>query len=523
MYIRTATGRDARAIATVHVVTWQSAYRGIVPEDYLSSLSVENSQTMWEAQLAAAGSSAALIFVAESSEQGVLGFACGGPNRGQESEFDAELYAIYVSPTQQRHGVGRALVKAVALALMGQGRRGLIVWVLSANPARRFYESLGGTFIGERPVMIGAASYPEAGYGWDDLRTLIAALTTSTSRGWFWPGSAVGRRAAVKHIQLAELFNPGEDYKLKVACQIGIQHAIAGVLPELSRVPRERYVETLERIQAGFQAKGLTIAGVESHPVPAEKIKLGLPGRDEEIENYVAAIKALSEVGIPMVCYNFMAGLGWYRTKVDVPERGGALVSEFNNQDANTQGLTEWREVSEDQIWSNIEYFLKAVIPVAEKAKVQMALHPDDPPISPLRGIGRILTSAKNYRRVLGIVPSPVNGITFCQANFKLMGEDIAALAREWCSQKKIFFVHFRDVEGTREHFRETFHDNGPTDMARMLQVYKECGFQGPMRPDHAPTLEGESNDRPGYAMAGKILAIGYMKGAMDSLHIPYE
>jgi mannonate dehydratase len=102
------------------------------------------------------------------------------------------------------------------------------------------------------------------------------------------------------------------------------------------------------------------------------------------------------------------------------------------------------------------------------------------------------------------------------------MGEDVAALAREWCAQKKIFFVHFRDVEGTREHFRETFHDNGPVDLAQMLRIYHECGFEGPMRPDHAPTLDGESNDRPGYAMGGKVLAIGYMKGAMDALGIPY-
>jgi len=161
-------------------------------------------------------------------------------------------------------------------------------------------------------------------------------------------------------------------------------------------------------------------------------------------------------------------------------------------------------------------------MPVAEKAGVKMALHPDDPPISPLRGIGRILTSAKNYRRVLDIVPSPLNGITFCQANFKAMGEDIEALAKEWCRQKKIFFVHFRDIKGTREHFVETFHDNGPTDMARMLQVYHENGFVGPLRPDHAPTLEGEGNDHPGYAFMGQLLAFGYMKGIMDGLKLPY-
>ena len=355
------------------------------------------------------------------------------------------------------------------------------------------------------------------------LAGLAAAVVSGAPRVQAASRAPETARPARGAIKLAEVFGPGEESKLRLARQIGINHAIVGVLDALSRVPRDRYVETLEKIKDVFQAVGMTIAGVESHPVPAEKIKLGLPGRDEEIENYCAAIKALGNLGIPMVCYNFMAGLGPYRTRVDVPDRGGALVMEFDNQAAIRQGLTPWGEVSEDKIWGNLEYFLKAVIPVAEKAGVQMALHPDDPPLSPLRGIGRILTSAQNYRRVLGIVPSPMNGITFCQANFKLMGEDIAALAREWCSQKKIFFVHFRDVEGTREHFRETFHDNGPTDMVQMLRVYGEAGFDGPMRPDHAPTLEGEANDRPGYAMVGKVFAIGYMKGIMKAIEVSYE
>jgi len=345
-------------------------------------------------------------------------------------------------------------------------------------------------------------------------------------------GSSVGlpvtgaqRRAPAKKgtIQLAELFSPGQESRLRLARQIGISHAIVGVSGALGQVPRDRYRETLGKIKADFAAAGMSIRGVESHPVPAEKIKLGLPGRDEEIENYKAAIEALSEVGIPLVCYNFMAGLGWYRTRVDVSERGGALVSEFDYQDSQKQGLTPWGEVSEEKIWQNIEYFLKAIIPVAEKFGVQMALHPDDPPISPLRGIGRILTSAANYRRVLDIMPSPVNGITFCQANFKLMDEDIAALAKEWCRQRKIFFVHFRDVTGTRQHFHETFHDNGPTDMVKMLQIYSENGFQGPMRPDHAPTMEGESNENPGYALVGKVFAVGYMIGVMKALQIPYQ
>jgi mannonate dehydratase len=335
-------------------------------------------------------------------------------------------------------------------------------------------------------------------------------------------GSRDGRKTASNGepgIKLALFAELGR--KTELGAQMGVKHAIVGA--GLGGVPRDRYLPYLQKLKADYAAAGLTILGVESHPVPAEKIKLGLPGRDEEIENYIAAIRALSEVGIRMVCYNFMAGIGWMRTKTDILERGGALTSEFDRSAAEAMGQTEWGEVSEKKIWDNLEYFIKAVMPVAEESEVKFALHPDDPPISPLRGIGRILTNATSFRRVLDLYPSPVNGITFCQANFKTMGEDIEALAKEWCGQKKVFFVHFRDVEGTKEHFRETFHDNGPTDMARMLQVYHENGFNGPIRPDHAPIMAGEANDTPGYGMLGKIFAIGYMKGILDGLRIPYE
>lgn len=324
-------------------------------------------------------------------------------------------------------------------------------------------------------------------------------------------------------IVLTELFRTDEHHKIRLASQIGIRHAIVDVKNVLKDIPRREYGAALRKILSDFRDAGLEFIGVESHPVPAEKIKLGISGRDEELENYIAVIRALAGTGVQLLSYNWMAGLGWYRTRSDVGGRGGALISEFDNQVAEQQGLTEWGQVSEETIWRNLEYFLQAVIPVAEEVGVQMALHPDDPPVSPLRGIGRILTSAANFRRVLRTVPSPANGITFCQSNFRLMGENVAALVREWTQQKKIFFVHLRDVEGTPDHFRETFHDDGPVDLAQMLRIYHECGFEGPMRPDHAPTLDGEANDRPGYAMGGKIFAVGYMKGAMDALGISYS
>jgi mannonate dehydratase len=319
-------------------------------------------------------------------------------------------------------------------------------------------------------------------------------------------------------IHLAELFDPGDRDKMIIATQAGVTHAIGRVVTVLKDVPRDGYDAALCRIADEFASAGLIFAGVESHPVPAENIKLGLPGRDEEIENYIAVINALGRLGVPLLCYNWMAGLGWYRTSSDVRERGGALVSEFDLVDAENLGTTEWGSVSHDVLWANLEYFLAAVLPVAEAAGVKMALHPDDPPVPFLRGIGRILTSADAFRRVLSLHRGPANGITFCQANFRLMGEDIEALAREWMATDRLYFVHLRDVAGTRNRFRETFHDNGPNNLASMLRVYTEGGFEGPLRPDHAPTMHGEANDRPGYAMTGKVYALGYIRGALDAI-----
>ena len=329
----------------------------------------------------------------------------------------------------------------------------------------------------------------------------------------FTPGQ--GKLQLSMHLSLR---NPE---RLKICRQLGVTHAITGA--PFRTISRDQYKAAAIKLRDDFAEAGFTIAGIEGHPVPFERIKLGLEGRDEEIRNTNAAIEALSMAGIDMICYNFMAGLGWYRTKFDLPERGNAMTSEFSKEDADNQGLTQWGEISEEQMWENLTYFLERVIPVAEKFKVKMAAHPDDPPISPLRGIGRILTSAENFRRLMNIAPSPVNGITFCQANFKAMGEDIYEVAREFCEQGKVFFIHFRDIEGTAERFHEKFHDNGPTDMPRMLEIYSRTGYNGPIRPDHAPTLSGEDNQSRGYGMQGKIFAFGYMIGIMHSLNILYE
>lgn len=355
------------------------------------------------------------------------------------------------------------------------------------------------------------------------LKGSVAALAGAAAATAVPASGATGKKRNNKGcFYLTELLGNPQSNDVKIAKQVGVNWVIAG--GGMGRVRKEDYVEAVRRQKDAFAAAGMQIAGVEGHPVPFEKIKLGLEGRDEEIENTKWAIEALAKNGINLICYNFMAGLGWTRTNQSVEERGGALTSEFDLEAANSRGLTPAGEVSEEKMWQNCEYFIKAVMPVAEKFKVKMALHPDDPPLSPLRGIARIVASKKSYERIMDMVPSPYNGVTFCQANFVLMKEDIYSLAKEWCSRDKVFFVHYRDVRGDKTHFRETFHDNGPTDMVRILEVYSDGGFRGPIRPDHAPALAGEAQNgrASGYTIGGKVLAFGYMKGIMDALGLRY-
>ncbi|MGH9469384.1 MAG: mannonate dehydratase [Terriglobia bacterium] len=363
------------------------------------------------------------------------------------------------------------------------------------------------------------------------LAAASAAAMPSISPARPAPHAAGGGDPGEEKIKICLVWGDRNPHLVKLSEQIGVTHAIAGTAYQLSRVPRSQYVDTVAKIKSDYEAAGLTIAGIESHPVPANKIKLGLPGRDEEIENYIAAIEALGKAGIPMVCYDFMAGIDWYRSNMHDPGRGGASTMSFNIQDAEKLGPTHWGRISKEKMWSNIEYFLKAVIPVAQKANVQMALHPDDPPVPVLRGISRIIVSPAAYRRVMSIVPSPVNGATFEMGVFSLFpGVDLKALAREFCRDKKVFYINARNLRGTRDNFTETFQDNGKTDFGEMFQTFYDNGFRGPLRPDHDPILDGEAEEaklfhypvHPGYGVTGKIFAVGYIKGIMASRHIPY-
>jgi mannonate dehydratase len=275
-------------------------------------------------------------------------------------------------------------------------------------------------------------------------------------------------------------------------------------------------LDALAQDQRVFAEWGFNLAAVED-TAAMDSTRLGLPGRDAEIERIIAQVRAMGELGIPVLAYNWMALSSWARTSIDIRTRGGALVTGFSLRQAEALGdAVEPGRYEPDQLWAALEYFLAAVVPEAEAAGVRLALHPDDPPLPDVRRVPRIMSSLDAYRRLVGIDRSPANSITFCQGNFALMTDDLPGAIHEFGDA--IAFVHFRDLRGTATEFVETFHDDGQTDMVACLRAYRDIGFAGPLRADHVPTLAGESNDHPGYGVLGRLFTIGYIRGLQHAV-----
>jgi len=169
---RSATPNDAGAIARVHVAAWQHSYRSIIDESFLAALDPADNKMTWVDQLTRAGSDSSIVLVAEAQSDGICGFASGGAAR-RDWGADAELYAIYLMPDRQRRGVGRLLCRELGTQLFADGFESLVVWVLAANPARGFYEALGGEVIRERDVEIGAQRLREVAYAWPKLTDFV--------------------------------------------------------------------------------------------------------------------------------------------------------------------------------------------------------------------------------------------------------------------------------------------------------------------------------------------------------------
>ena len=308
-------------------------------------------------------------------------------------------------------------------------------------------------------------------------------------------------------------------YRLRAySLQVNVKHAAANVPKKqaLSEFLNPWDYIPLFLLKKSFEEYGIQLSVIEGPP-PMEHIKVNGPRRDEEIDHFCEFLKNISRLDIHTVCYNWMPVFGWFRSKRNIPTRGDARVTGFDYSELYGRPWTELGMVTPEMLWENLEYFLKRVIPVAEEYDVKLAIHPDDPPVPELSGISRILTSSDALWRVMDLVPSKCNGITFCQGSLAAAGENILASIRRFAEQNKIFFIHFRDIRGDTRCFEETFHDDGKTDMYEVLKCYNEFCPDSIIRLDHVPSMYGEMEADPGYGILGNLYAAGYLNGLMEA------
>ena len=368
-------------------------------------------------------------------------------------------------------------------------------------------------------------------------------------------------------MKLVEFVPPVPHPLWKLCPQMGITDVIVKVNPDLTGLPDPWRYETLSSIVGRLASAGLRVVGLEGDPFDMSPIKeygergmgngeqgmddnrqtvqpsnrqtaFGTKEREEALAHYRELLESMGRLGIKLLCYNFMVGTGWARTGVR-DGRGGAKATYFSLAETPETPL----RLSADQVWANYKYFIKSVMPTAEKCGIRMGLHPDDPCLPSLCGFARIFGSVEAYDHAYALYPSPSNAITFCQANFKLMlgngergmgnGPELATrnsqlatledVARHF--RDRIAFIHVRDVEGTKEDFTELFHDQGMTDQFALMRVYRELGLDVPVRGDHVPEMAYDRDltpeGTPGYFTLGRLFANGFLQALLKGTDKP--
>ncbi len=309
-------------------------------------------------------------------------------------------------------------------------------------------------------------------------------------------------------------------------------------------------MDRIEEVKKQADAYGFNIDVVESVNVH-DDIKIGLPTRDQYIDNYIENIRRLSKVGVKVICYNFMPIFDWTRTELykELPDGSNALF--FENafvQNESVESMIEkilegagdmtmpgweperlarvkdlfisYKDVDADTLFDNLVYFLNRIIPVCKEVNVKMAIHPDDPPFS-IFGIPRIVNSSQGIEKLLKAVDEPENGLTLCTGSLGASRlNDIPKMIRKF--HDRIHFAHIRNVKVfDNGDFIETSHreKDGSVPMLEVLKVYHENNFKGYIRPDHGRHLWGEEKGcRPGYGLYDRALGVMYMLGVWDTL-----
>lgn len=301
-------------------------------------------------------------------------------------------------------------------------------------------------------------------------------------------------------------------------------------------------MEKIMALKEEVEKHDLELIAIESVPVH-EDIKLGLETRDRYIENYKETIKNLGKVGIGIVTYNFMPVFDWTRSSINNKMEDGSinLIYEHEkvldmdpvkgeldlpgwatNYESNhlKELLQQYEDLSEDGLWRNLEYFLKAVVPVAEQSDVRLAIHPDDPPWS-IFGLPRVVTNKENLERLVNIIDSPSNGLAICTGS---LGSDpknnMPEIIEYFAEKDRLNFLHFRNVKCDNDkNFYEVAHlsSAGSLDMYEILKAAVDSGFDGPIRPDHGRMIWGEEG-RAGYGLFDRALGATYINGLLEAI-----
>jgi len=317
--------------------------------------------------------------------------------------------------------------------------------------------------------------------------------------------------------------------------QLGVNHLTVGIGAAANKEQKGKYplsslrdgtryeADDLVALRKWVESHGLELSGVAVMLFSRwEKIMLGQAGRDEQIENWSKFLRNMGKTGISELQYLYMINAGaWmplWRTSAENIGRGGARIARFDYEVARKAPLTTYGEISEEMMWNNLTYFLRAVIPVAEEAGVKMVLHPDDPQVPSLAGIARIIRSIESYDRVFEIMPSSANCMDLCLGCFSQImdNESVYEAIRHFGKEDRISRVDFRGVRGTPDKIDEVFPDEGKLDLLQAVKVLKEVGFNGIVQIDHAPHLTGDTE----FGHICHAFEIGYLKGILQGADV---
>jgi mannonate dehydratase len=334
-------------------------------------------------------------------------------------------------------------------------------------------------------------------------------------------------------------FHDLTDERLRYAQQIGATGLQMNnpTLPGDHRWEEKDVRELVKQVEGA----GLKFEAIENVPTHFyHKAMMGLEGRDEQIENYQATIRAVGRAGVPVLGLHFMPNSVW-TTDRNGKTRGGANARQFDMSvvEAHIDDLEKLRSfmpttlgrassmplfgkdgpfITEEQMWSNYEYFMRAVLPVAEEEGVKLALHPDDPPVPMLGGVARLFWKPANFIKayeMLGRSPSwSLDLCLGCCSEMTGGKANVEEMIRYFAPKQAISYIHFRDVQGTVPNFVECFIGDGNFDPAEVISLLAETGFEGFLLDDHVPRMDGDSD----WGHRGRSHAIGYMQGLLRML-----